>query len=464
MLIRLELPGASSADFVNSTANVPEGYTRTLDRAPALRALAVGPEEFARYLASQRRARPDSARISFIEVEGAPATQRQELEETIPFQPGEHIEFSELEKHLVQFEGMRDYEVADFRVVESDGEYGLLLQPRRKSRGPNFLSFGADFAYGTPGTADANVLLDWRMTQLNSLGAEWESILRLGDLTTVFSEWYQPLEPSRTWFLSPSIHYASELIDALDTRDDRRRFRLQTLEGQLDTGLRLGRIGEVRLGYAHGFSDISETLNLPRQAGGTSERGILRASATIDTLDRVTFPRRGWFARLEAGLSDRSLGGEDDYSRVQGELYRPISFGPNTVVPRVMAGLRTSGGTLPYYDRFALGGFLNLSGYTRSELYDQNAALAQLIYYRELGKLPQVLGGGVFGGASIEAGNVWADPGDIDLRDTIISGSVFLGADTLIGSLSLGVGASGTGNTAIYLQLGPVLGRGRIDR
>ena len=190
----------------------------------------------------------------------------------------------------------------------------------------------------------------------------------------------------------------------------------------------------------------------------------MRASATIDTLDRVTFPRRGWFARLEAGLSDRSLGGEDDYSRVQGELYRPISFGPNTVVPRVMAGLRTSGGTLPYYDRFALGGFLNLSGYTRSELYDQNAALAQLIYYRELGKLPQVLGGGVFGGASIEAGNVWADPGDIDLRDTIISGSVFLGADTLIGSLSLGVGASGTGNTAIYLQLGPVLGRGRIDR
>ncbi|MBA3608463.1 MAG: hypothetical protein H0W43_08160, partial [Chthoniobacterales bacterium] len=82
----------------------------------------------------------------------------------------------------------------------------------------------------------------------------------------------------------------------------------------------------------------------------------------------------------------------------------------------------------------------------------------------ELGKLPQVLGGGVFGGASLEAGNVWANPGDIDLSDMIISGSLFLGADTLIGSLSLGVGASGSGETAVYLQLGPVLGRGRIDR
>ncbi len=74
------------------------------------------------------------------------------------------------------------------------------------------------------------------------------------------------------------------------------------------------------------------------------------------------------------------------------------------------------------------------------------------------------MGGGIFGGASLEAGNVWANPGDIDLRATIISGSVFLGADTVIGSLSLGVGASGKGESAIYLQLGPVLGRVRIER
>ncbi|MEO8043292.1 MAG: patatin-like phospholipase family protein [Spartobacteria bacterium] len=464
ILIRLEMPGVSSTDFVNSTRNAEDGYAKTMERAAALRSLTVGPEEFARYLAEQRRRRPEAAQISFVEVEDGSEMVRQDLKEPISFRPGEQIEFSELERRLVQFEGMRDFEVADFRVVEREGEYGLVLQPRRKSRGPNFLNFGADFAYGTPGTADANVLLDWRMTQLNSLGAEWESILRLGDLTTVFSEWYQPLESSRTLFLTPSIRYASELIDALDANDDRRRFRLQSVRGQLDTGVRLGRIGEVRIGYAHGLSDIGDTLNLPRNLRGTSERGSLRASATIDTLDRTTFPRSGWFARLEAEVSDGSLGGENDYSRVQVEIYKPISFGKNTIVPRVTAGLRTSGGTLPYYDRFSLGGFLNLSGYTRSELYDQNAALAELIYYRELGKLPQVLGGGIFGGASLEAGNVWANPRDIDLRDTIISGSVFLGADTLIGSLSLGVGASGTGHAAVYLQLGPVLGRGRIDR
>ncbi|MEO5718876.1 MAG: patatin-like phospholipase family protein, partial [Chthoniobacterales bacterium] len=327
ILIRLEMPDASSADFVGSTRNAAEGYAKTMQRAPALRSIAVGTDQFARYLAGQRRAPAAGAQISFVEVERPNETERQELKEPIPFRPGEHLEFSELEKHLVEFEGMRDFEVADFRVVESEGQYGLRLQPRRKARGPNFLSFGADFAYGTPGTADANVLLDWRMTELNSLGAEWESILRLGDLSTVFSEWYQPLEPTRTLFLTPSIRYASELIDALDSNDERRRFRLQSIVGQLDTGLRLGRIGEVRLGYARGLSDIGETLNLPRNSSGTSERAELRASATIDTLDRTAFPRSGWFARLEADVSERSLGAEDNYSRVQGELYKPISFG-----------------------------------------------------------------------------------------------------------------------------------------
>lgn len=461
--IRLEMPSASSADFVNSPKNIAAGFAGTMARASALQPLAASPDQFQRYLAQQRRERPGSPQISFVEVKEASGPERRELQKAIPFQPGEHLEFSQLENHLLQFEGMRDFEISDFRVVERDGRYGLLLETRPKSRGPNFLSFGADFAYSTPGKADANILLDWRMTQLNSLGAEWESLLRIGDLTNVFSEWYQPVESSRTFFLAPSAHYGSELIDALDANDDRRRFRLQSLEGEIDSGFRLGRIGEFRLGYAYGLSDIGEVLNLPRDASGTRQRGSLRASLTFDSLDRVTFPRSGWFSRLEGEVSDVSLGGEDGYSRVQGELYRPISFGENTILPRVTFGLRTSGGTLPYYDRFELGGFLNLSGYTRAELYDQNEALAELIYYRELGKLPQVLGGGIFGGASIEAGNVWTNPGDLDLHDSIIAGSVFVGADTIIGSLSLGVGASGKGQAAVYLQLGPVLGRGRIN-
>ena len=90
--------------------------------------------------------------------------------------------------------------------------------------------------------------------------------------------------------------------------------------------------------------------------------------ATFDTLDRVTLSRaaaglRGWRRKRQDG----SLGGQDDYSRVEGEFYKPYFLRKNTVVPRVTAGIRTSGAPLPYYDRFALGGFLNLR-FTRADL------------------------------------------------------------------------------------------------
>lgn len=424
--IRLEMPEASSADFVHSPRNIADGYAETMARRPSLQPFAIGPEAYARYLVHQRRARPEAAQISFIEVEGASGMTRQELRETIPFHPGEPVEFSDLEKHLLQLEDMRDFEVADFQVVEREGKYGLLLETRRKSRGPNFLSFGADFAYSTPGKADANILLDWRMTHLNSLGAEWETLLRVGDLTNLLSEWYQPLDSGRRLFLAPSLRFGSELIDALDAGDERRRFRLQSLEGELDLGIALARSGEIRLGYAHGLSDISDTLNLPRNVSGTTERGFLRGSMTIDTLDRVTFPRSGWFARLEAEVSDSSLGGEDDYSRIGAELYRPISFGRNTILPRFTAGMRTSGSALPYYDRFALGGFLNLSGYTRSELYDQNAVLAELIFYRELGSFRKCSAAGFSGAPRSKRGMSGTIPAGLNCATQSSPGVCFL--------------------------------------
>ena len=87
--------------------------------------------------------------------------------------------------------------------------------------------------------------------------------------------------------------------------------------------------------------------------------------------------------------------------------------------------------------------------------------MAELIYYRELAKLPAGLGGGIYVGLSAEAGNVWSDIDRVDLGDLKYGGSIFLGADTPIGPLYFGVGGS-TGNVgAVYLQLSPAF---RTDR
>ena len=454
--IRLELPGATSAGFIGSEANIPAAYQETMNHATELRRLAVASTHFASYLAAQRLPRSTGVPISFLRIDTPSGPIRRNLARQLALAPGKRLEFWQLEKELVRMEGMHQAEVVDFKVIEEGAAFGLLLETRKKTDGPNYVSLGFDFAYASAGETDANLLLSYRMTELNTLGAEWETFLSIGDLTRIYSEWHQPIDPARRFFLAAHLLYASENVSGLNGAGERLRFQLQSAEAGLDAGMRLGDFGEIRFGYLTGASRIGRTLGLSEDAPGTAARSELRAALTLDTLDRTNFPTRGFFAQTDLVSSRRMLGARDDYDRLEVQLYKPITLGKHTWVPRVVAGLNAGGGDLPLYDRFSLGGFLQLSGYTRRGLHDQNMLLGQLVYYREITKLPPGVGGGVYAGFSAEAGNVWSDLSSADVRDLTYSGSLFIGADTLLGPLQLGIGAAEGGETAVYLQLSPV--------
>jgi NTE family protein len=102
---------------------------------------------------------------------------------------------------------------------------------------------------------------------------------------------------------------------------------------------------------------------------------------------------------------------------------------------------------------FRSGGFLRLSGYQPNQLSGQHAGLASATFYRRISDmkiLPAYLGG------SIEYGNVWQDSSDIAFDNGIFNGSLFLGADTPIGPLYLGLGFAEGGKNTAFVYLGPV--------
>ena len=59
-------------------------------------------------------------------------------------------------------------------------------------------------------------------------------------------------------------------------------------------------------------------------------------------------------------------------------------------------------------------------------------------------------------GASLEAGNVWADRRDIG-SDLLLNGSVFVAVDSPFGPLFLGYGRAQGGDSAIHLTFGSLL-------
>ena len=74
------------------------------------------------------------------------------------------------------------------------------------------------FRLCSAGETDADFLLSFRLTELNSLGAEWETFASVGDLTRVFSEWYQPVDALRRFFFAVDGFYSNAFFNSLDAR------------------------------------------------------------------------------------------------------------------------------------------------------------------------------------------------------------------------------------------------------
>ncbi len=104
----------------------------------------------------------------------------------------------------------------------------------------------------------------------------------------------------------------------------------------------------------------------------------------------------------------------------------------------------------PIQNLFRTGGFLNLSGLNQNALSGQHEGLLRFAYLQNLGtKLVKT-----YFGASLEWGGTWQGRDDIGLSNTLVAGSLFLGADTFLGPLYGAYGHAEGGEDAIYLFLG----------
>jgi NTE family protein len=74
--------------------------------------------------------------------------------------------------------------------------------------------------------------------------------------------------------------------------------------------------------------------------------------------------------------------------------------------------------------------------------------------YKRLMKLPTFVGTGVYVGCSFETGNAWMTSSDVRWDNLRYAGSLYLGADTLLGPFYFGWGRASGGFHSFYLALG----------
>ena len=185
--------------------------------------------------------------------------------------------------------------------------------------------------------------------------------------------------------------------------------------------------------------------------------GAFTFSATLDRLDSINFPRRGYYARANLYDSSSLLGAEETYTRWNAVLSAPVTIGRHTVEGLIAGGNRIGSNEVPVYDQFELGGFLNLSGLSRAQLRSDRFVFGRLVYRSQVAKIPVVED--VHVGLSLEGARlnpvipIWRGKvvsGDLN----VYAGSVFMGIDSPLGPLYLGFGYANSDNKAVYLYLG----------
>ena len=464
VLIEPNLASATSTDFTAVSKLITLGENAARAAAAKLVSLSVGDAAYREYLAQRATREPGLPPINFVRVD--PDSKRYEKTIMAEMQPlvGKSLDTALVGKSITDLYGLGNFETLDYTLVdraaqsaEGAWETGLEVRARRKSWGPNYLRFGLNIQDDFQGSSRYNAAVRFVLTEVNELGAEFLTDLQIGSDPKFNSEFYQPLDASRKWFVAPSARIEARDLAIYSRNMQVADFRDREVEADLDVGRNLANWGEIRAGLhrINGLTRVrfgDRTLVEPQY-----NIGEYFFKFSYDRLDNVHFPREGQTFSVQWDANRTNLGADLAADRVQADYLVAGSAGRNTLLFWSSAGSTLDGGVRPTAlpEFYSLGGFFNLSGLAPQSLIGPHYAIARALYFRKIGRggegffeFPAYLG------MSLEVGNTWQHRGEIRFASARKDASVFVAFDTFLGPVYLGSGYDEVGTAAFYLFLG----------
>ena len=453
LLIRPELGDITAADFARHAEAAERGRAAMQLHEPALAALAVDERTWAAWRRGARVAERDVPRVDRIEVTGLKRVAPELLLRHVRQRSGAPLDAEALATDLERAFGDGHYERLDYTVRrETTAEGGrtvLRLLPTEKAWGPDYLRLGLQLQSTLNQGSRYQLRAALQRTWLNPLGAELLLAAELGDSTGLQAEFVQPLDPAQRWFADALVEYRRERSDYFFVEQRIAEYRSARSRLELGLGVNFMRLGQLRLGGWAGESTRSlETgidlfANLPEPRLGGWVLGV-----DLDRLDRLYFPRSGWALLAQWRADERS-----GWRRVHAEGRAATPLGDWVLAGRASYTGATDG-TLPLSEAARLGGFLNLTGFAAGQLIGDHVAYGHVRAERIIGRLPLGLRGDMRLGLALEAGRV-GEPYTRQKREGLLRGAaLYLGGETPLGSVYLGLGRASGGAYNAYLFLG----------
>jgi NTE family protein len=445
--IKPGLAGFTAVDFPKFLEGIEWGRKAALAAAPQLQRYSVSEQEYRAWSAKLHTPPGQLPRIDEIQLAGLRHVNPALIYKFLRIRPGMQLDTSELERDIARMYGEGDFQAVDYVVEGTPDHHVLRLIFTEKTWGVNYLRFGVELQASAKENQFA-LRGAYHRKWVNDYGAEWLSGAQLGERTSIFTDFYQPVEPRQRLFVEPTVSWSRDKVTAY--QDDQRlaEYRIKTRAGNLNVGANVGVYGQVRLGWLVRHVEASVETGLPFLPAGANTLKGWQLLGDFDQFDRTFFPTRGWSASGRYFKED-----ELGYSRLQVALRGAVPLDDYVLNGRLFY-LSSPQGKLPLAEAGALGGFLNLSGFVRDQILAADIRFASIRAEKVIGHMPLGISGDLRVGLSLETGRARDRFTETHLQGWQQAGALYLGGETPLGPVYVAYGYAKGGHNTYYLFLG----------
>jgi NTE family protein len=451
LVIAPEILALPSKDFRQSAALARQGYLAAEARGRFLRTLQLDEEAWqAHKMARELRRRRSPVIPAFVTVEvlGASPTPNGRLGLTIPI--GRPLDLAALEQGLTRVTGEGHYESLQYEMRTVEGREGLFIRAKEKGYGPPFLKFGLDINNARFGNPEMTLGARLTLMDVGRPRAELRIDLGVGSTQRMAAEYFRPLGQTRA-FVSTRAFYDRGLRDLFEGETKLADYRIRKTGVGIDLGYQFGLTHELRAGIETLRVNARGRVGLPRFEPVVGSANVARIRYAYDGLNQAVVPTEGTTVTSEARWYAQ---GSAEGLLVPSAEVRTGSF--HSFSPRDVGFLLTSGGVSRRtisgrLAPFTLGGTLRLGAFHLDELAGRHYAYLSPGYLRQVGRLPDFVGGKAYWASWIEHGSAFDVFSKAVWRSNLSTGFVL---DTRLGPLFVGGSWGEGGRTKVYFAIG----------
>ncbi|MFV1983045.1 MAG: patatin-like phospholipase family protein [Thiohalomonadales bacterium] len=456
IIITPKLTEFTTTDFSNQFEIIKRGEMAVLANKNKLLKYAMSDSAFKKWQDDKQRKKRAPLPINAISIKSNDKIKPEIILQDVTTKTGTEFDVRQFNIDITDIYGRGDYSYVDYAIIPNGDGADITIDATPKPWGPGYLKFGLDIATDFSSRPQLNFAASYRKTLLNDLGAEWRADFQFGSNSFINTSFIQPLQFSDGVFIAPYLEGEQSYVPFYEKDLRIGEYKINRLEAGFEFGI-TGNFGIISIGPYYNNTKGDPDFGLVTalvEVKDVNQTG-LKLNGAYDQLDSYNFPNSGLLTALNIISAKHQWGADDEYTRAQIILTAVKSFSKNTFNVHLEWGEEISGvNDVPQYDTFKLGGPGKLSGLFLDQLTGTRYQLATLSYYRKISGLPSQIGRGIYVGLTLEAGRI-DDPFLEKPWETVQAGSIFWGADTIVGKLLISYGQNTLGQNTFYLTVSP---------